>query len=503
MSNPLKKLAGQTAYYGLSSILGRSINFVLVIFHTKAIPEGEYGVLSDVYAIVAFLNTLFIFGMETTYFRYSSLEKESNVFNNAFTLLLCTTTIFTSGLLLSATPLINHLGYFGREEYIYLLAFIIAIDALMALPFARLRHQNKPKKFAIIRVLNILITVFLNWFLLIKCDDIYKGESLSFLEPLVNSFYSPERKIEYVFWANLIANAFFIPMLLPTFKSFQFQLQKTYVKPFLIYTYPLLFAGLSANINEVIDRRLLMVLLPDNFHISSKTGSGYTTQEAVGIYSGCYKLAMFMSLALQAFRYAAEPFFFSKAKEKDATSTYALVMKYYIIACCLILVSVTVMRFPLAAIFLRRDSYTDGLIVVPILLLANLFLGIYYNQSVWYKVTNKTKYSTYISVIGAFVTVVLNFLLIPVIGFIGSAIATLVCYFSMSLISYILGKKHYPVPYRLGHAFFYILFSLILSGLSFIMMPASLVMQILMGLGIIFVFLGFVFIKEKRSFVSH
>lgn len=492
--NPLKNLAGQTIYYGLSSILGRSINFVLVWLHTLTIPTGEYGVLSDVYAIVAFLNTFFLFGMETTYFRHASLKEEKSVFNNAMSLIITTTTLFSILLFFSSTSIINQLGYPGNEAYIQLLTFIIAIDALMSIPFARLRHQNKAKRFALIRFTNIGITVFLNFLFLYAFDQIFIGEWLNFLQPSIKSIYDPSRKIEYVFWANLLANACFIPLLLPTFKGFRFKLQSEYIKPFLVYTYPLLFAGLSANINEVLDRRLLMTTLQDGFH-TDKNGIKYTTEEAVGIYSGCYKLAMFMSLALQAFRYAAEPFFFSKAKDKNAPETYALVMKFFVMTCCIILVAVSVLREPIGAIFLKHESYFDGLIVVPILLLANLFLGIYYNQSVWYKVTDKTYFSTIISGFGAVLTIAFNVLLIPVLGFVGSALATLICYFSMSTMSYFLGQKHFPVPYKISNATLNIGVALLLISITFVINPNGLFLKSLLGIGLTLVYLGFLYLQ--------
>ncbi len=492
----LKKLGGQTAIYGMSSILGRMLNVLMVPLFTSVMLKETYGVLSDLYATVAFLSTLFLLGLETSYFRHANIEDEQKVFNNIQSLIFITSSFFSGLLVLYATPIIEYLGYAGKEHYIYLLVGIIVIDAVSAIPFARLRHQNKAKTFAIFRFSGITLNVLLNLFFLYYLDkQNYDSCDSSFLA----QFYSPNDQINYVLYANIIGNSIFLIMVFIASAGYRPSINKIQISKYTTYALPLLFAGLSANINEVIDRRMLMEILPDHFYPS------LSTEAAVGVYSGCYKLAIFMSLALQAFRYAGEPFFFSKAKDKDAKDTYALVMKYFIIVCCFILVSISVFRFPIGSLFLRKEGFTDGLIIVPILLLANLFLGIYYNQSVWYKVTNKTKFSAILSGAGALITLTANFLLIPVLGYLGSAVATLLCYFSMAALSYYFGHKHYPVPYKVKNAFLHIFIACGLAGYSLWSNQTDSGTSLLEGAGLIVLYCLSVWIIEKiniRSLLS-
>jgi O-antigen/teichoic acid export membrane protein len=281
-----------------------------------------------------------------------------------------------------------------------------------------------------------------------------------------------------------------------TSTGFRPRIDKTQLQRYIPYALPLLFAGLSAVVNEVIDRRMLMHISPDNFH------GGLSTEGAVGVYSGCYKLAMFMSLALQAFRYAGEPFFFKKANDKDAKDTYVKIMKYFIVVCSFLLVSISVWRIPIGTLFLRRPEYLEGLIIVPILLLANLFLGVYYNQSIWYKVTDKTKFSLILSGVGALITVMANFLLIPILGYVGSAVATLLCFFSMAALSYYFGNKHYPVPYKIGNAFLHIFIACSLTGYSLWSNQTDSATSLLEGAGLIGLYCLSVWIIEKKNIRS-
>ncbi|RDV13201.1 polysaccharide biosynthesis protein [Pontibacter diazotrophicus] len=448
-----KKLVGQTAAYGLSSIVGRALNYLLVPIYTDVFLPEEYGVVSYLYAFVGFFNILYTYGMETAFFRYANKPgaDRDKLYNEVLSLIICSSAIFTGILLLASGAIVDYKGYPEEyQSYINWLALILAIDAIVAIPFAKLRLQNKPIKFASIKLINILLTVGGNILFLVVFRHIYHGEYLQELRPLVEPLYDPDFGVGYIFLINLVANALLIPMLWKEFASLRFELNKEQLRPMLLYAYPLLFMGLAGMVNEVIDRILLEEWLPESFYPNK------TNMAVVGIYSACYKLSIFMTLAIQAFRYAAEPFFFSQAEEKDSPQSFALIMKWFVIACAFIFLFISA-NLEDFALLLRSPEYREGIMVVPVLLLANLFLGVYYNLSVWFKLTDKTRFGTYISFAGAAITIIFNLLLIPVLGYMGSAIATFICYFSMATASYLLGNRHYPIPYPTKTIISYIL----------------------------------------------
>jgi O-antigen/teichoic acid export membrane protein len=448
----LRKLVSNTAIYGLGTILGRTINFLLVPIQTNVhvMTESTYGTLSELFAYAAFLNVLFIFGMETTYFRFVQRIGEVKAFNSAFSILLVVVVVLTSMLLLGNQSFAAFLGHPELANMVKFLTFILCIDALMALPFARLRQKDKAKKFAGIRLLNIGIVIFLNVFFLTILPH-YSSSNVLF-----SAIYREGFALQYVIIANLIANAFFIPLLAKEFHGFRFYINKKIILPMLSFSWPLVVVGLSGMVNELIDRPMLRVLTPKGFY------EGIENNDAVvGIYSACYKLSIFISMANQAFRYAAEPFFFSKAQDKNAPETFVKIMKYYVIMMCIAIVAISLARVELANIFINNEVMHKGLVVVPILLFANVLLGMYYNQSVWYKVTDKTTYGLLMSIVGVVITVVLNYLLIPIWGYLGSAVTTLACYAGMAVLSYYLGQKFYPIPYKLGNAFLHLLLALL------------------------------------------
>ncbi|PRY10419.1 O-antigen/teichoic acid export membrane protein [Pontibacter ummariensis] len=462
-----KKLVGQTAAYGISSIVGRALNYLLVPIYTAIFVPAEYGVVGYLYALAGFFNILYTYGMETAFFRFASKPgaDQKKLYNQVLSLIICSSLAFTTVLLLTSGSVVEFKGYAAEfKSYINWLALVLAIDAIVAIPFAWLRLKNKAIKFASIKFINILITVGANMFFLVLCRDIYQGEYLQTLRPLVEDIYSPTFGIGYIFLINLVANALLIPMLWREFSIFRFELNKELLRPMLVYAYPLLFMGIAGAINELLDRILLEEWLPESFY------PNISNLAAVGIYNACYKLSIFMTLAIQAFRYAAEPFFFSQAEDKNSPQTFALVMKWFVIACAFIFLFVSA-NLEDFALLLRNPAYREGILVVPVLLLANLFLGVYYNLSVWFKLTDKTKYGTYISFGGAAVTIAFNLLLIPVLGYMGSAIATFICYFSMALASYLLGNKHYPIPYPVKTIVGYILLA---AGLAWIALEADL-----------------------------
>lgn len=454
----LKKLAGQTIIYGLSTILGRALNYLLVPFYTYMIfKPAEYGVVADLYAYVGFLNILYIYRMETAFFRDAPESADSKyiAYSTASTSVLVSTIFFTVLLVLCSPSIANYLEYPDKPYYIRWFAFIIGFDTLCALPFALLRQEGKAFRFALIRLTNILLNLSLNsWFLWI-CPYLWK-QGYTWIAP----FYRTDWGVEYVFIANLVASAISFLLLLPTLyfsdsegkkhlAYFGKYAQTIHWKRMLLYALPLVLAGFAGMINEVLDRQLLKRFLDGD--LSYRLGQ-------IGIYAANYKLAMIVTLMTSAFTYAAEPFFFNQAKEKGATLMYAKVTQAFVLAS--VLAFLFIMLYIDIFQYFVGTAYREGLKIVPILLIANIFLGLYYNLSFWFKLTNRNLMGTYIAFLGAATTILLNILFIPLYGYIASAWATLVCYAVMAGLSYILGQRYYPIPYRLSHIGFYIFLAL-------------------------------------------
>lgn len=430
MSNPIRKLAGQTAIYGLSSIVGRLLNYLLVPLYTyKFADAADYGVVSELYAWVAFLVVLLTFGMETAYFRFrKETYDEREVFKSGFFTLFIINITFLIFIFLFNQPIANAMLFSEHPEYIVLLSLIVVIDGVSALPLARLRAEEKALRFAGINFAAILVNIILNLvFLLILFDPA-----------------EPEKGVFYILLANLISSAIKPIILIKDFLGLSFRPNWQLVSGMLVYALPLVIAGFAGIINETLDRILLKHLL-----ITTDPSGLMYAEAQVGIYSACYKLAMLVTIIIQAFRYAAEPFFFAQNKNENKKQIYVKVMNYFIGFLCLVFLGVT-MNIEVLKYFIQNETYWEGLGVVPILLVANIFLGIYYNQSIWYKLSNKTKFGALIAIIGAILTIILNVLFIPKYGYWASAWATLAVYGFQMMLSYILGQKHYPIPYNLG-----------------------------------------------------
>ncbi|GAB4249873.1 MAG: polysaccharide biosynthesis C-terminal domain-containing protein [Vicingaceae bacterium] len=439
--NNIKKLAGQTAIYGLSSILGRLLNYLLTPLYTYSFVTEQYGVYTELYAYTAFLVVLLTYGMETAYFRFTKSDyNPQDVYKTSLFSILASTLVF---FILGLTFADNIGSYLSKGSinlpyslYVSWFVLIIGFDAISAIPFAKLRNENKALKFATIKLLGIASNIAFNLFFILWCPKIIQNEG-HFLFKLVNGFYHPEYGIAYAFIANLISSTLTLILLIPQFKltgKFILPLWKKMIK----YALPLLVLGFAGIINENIDRVLLKNLLPY---------SPEKNLSLMGIYGACYKVSIIMTIFIQAFRYAAEPFFFSQLNNSNAKETYAKVFTYFAIVCSIIFLGV-MLNIDWLIKFVGPEFRT-GKSIIPILLLANMFLGLFYNLSIWYKLTDKTIYGAYISIIGALITLVLNYLWIPHYGYTGSAWATLVCYFSMFVLSYLLGQRYYPVKYNL------------------------------------------------------
>ena len=455
MSNPLKKLAGQTAIYGLGTILPRLLNYLLTPFLTYGFSTAEFGINSELYAYISFLNVIFTYGMETTFFNFHSrLENKQEVYNTAFLSLLLSSIVM--GLLLFAfsgtiaeglsTP-----NAIYRNQFISWCVLIIVTDAMMAIPFAKLRADNKALTFSLLKLGNVILSFGLTIFFLKVCKEASEAGDDSFYDLL----YDPSIGIGYAFLANLIANIFTLLLLSKQFLSLQFSLNKELLKDMLHYTWPLVILGLAGMINETLDRIILKKLLVDKVE----------AQNAQGIYGACYKIAILMTIFVQAFRFAAEPFFFGRAKEKNSKQTYALVMKYFVIFCLLLFLG-TVLNLEWIQYFIG-ENFRSGLKVVPILLLANLCLGVVYNLSIWYKLGNLTRFGAIIAVSGAVITLAVNWIFVPTYSYMASAWATLAAYAGMMVLSYILGQKHFPIKYNVRAIMVYTLLALVLYGISF------------------------------------
>ena len=437
MSNPIKKLAGQTAVYGLSSILGRFLNYLLVPLYTSALvfkDPSDYGVVSELYAWVAFLMVLLTFGMETAFFKFlNDREDKQHVFNSSLLSVLIVNGSFLLLLLIFHRSIAERMLYGNNPEYIILLGIIVVIDAVSALPLAKLRAEQRAKRFAFIQLSSIGVNIALNLILLLLFFD----------------KENPEQGVRYILIANIIASLVKPAFVYKDFLQMTFQLDFTLIKLMVRYSFPLALAGFAFIINETIDRILLKHL---TYHANLKelgeVASLKVAEAQVGIYSASYKLAMLVSIFLQAYRYAAEPFFFAESKNKDRNKTYVKVMNYFVGAVFLCFLGVS-LNIDIIKYFIPNQNYWEGLKIVPILLLANVFLGIYINQSIWYKLSGQTKFGAYIAIVGALFTIGLNLALIPTFGYIACAWVTMLVYGGQMVASYFLGQKHYPIPYNL------------------------------------------------------
>ena len=491
--NSIKKLVSQTAIYGISSILGRFLNYLLVPLHTAQFVTLQYGIITEMYAYVAFLVVLLTYGMETAFFRFSSNDtfEKKTVYKTAVTSLLLSTTVFIFLMTIFSIPIAEWLKYPNHTEYIIWFAMIVGLDAVSSLPMAWLRSENKPIAFSSINMINIFINIGLNVFFIGYCMPKHGAGETNII---IDSLYNPEIGVGYVFISNLIASIVKFIILTPLILKHGLGIKKNVFYAMLVYGLPLLVAGVAGIINETLDRILLKWRLWDVL------GEEQTLTQ-LGIYGACYKISILITLFIQAFRYAAEPFFFAQAKEKDANSVYSQVMNYFVIVCAFIFLGV-MLYLDIIKHFLRREEYWQGLQAVPILLLANVFLGIYFNLSIWYKLSGKTIYGAVFSIVGAVVTIIMNIILIPKIGYMGSAWATLVCYVVMCVCSYVVGQRIYHIYYQVQKVLFYIVLALTLWFTFSTITIKDIFFSHILRIILLSVFLGIVFVLERTNFMK-
>ncbi len=447
-----KSLFKQTAIYGLATVLPRMFSFILVPLYTdpKVLNVEEYGEVSIIFSWLVFFNVILSYGMETSFFRFFSKEDNKNVVSTS------TISLFWSSIAFLIIALLGR-NYLAKAsnievEYIVYTIWILVLDALVIIPFSKLRAEKRPVFYALIKIGNVALNLFLNLFFLLWLPKLAANSPDSF----ISTIYFQNFQIGYIFVANIIASLATFAILSPSYLKMNWYFDLQLWRKMMQYSLPVMIAGIAFAINETFDRILLDYILPEDI---AKT--------EIGAYSACYKLALFMTLFATAFRLGIEPFFFSHSSHENASKTYAEITKYFVIFGSIILLVVVVFADVLKIFIIRDASYWEAMKVVPLIILANFFLGIYNNLSVWYKLTDKTKMGMYISIVGAIITLALNFLLIPIWSYMGSAIATISAYGSMMLISYYLGKKYYPIPYDMKKIFGYLGISIVLSGLSF------------------------------------
>ena len=495
-NNPIKALAGQTVIYGMGTIVPRLLNYLLVPLYTRVFVAGVYGQITDLYAWIAFLLALLTYGMETTFFRYTQKENPDKVFNNIVSCIIFTTGIFMILYILLYKNFAHLIQYEHNTQYVLFLGIIVALDALTAVPFAKLRRLNKAKLFTLIKIANVSLNIGLNLFFLLVIPE-------TALE-ISNKIFGPQAGLLiWVLISNVLSSLLSLLLLLPQFKGFKFELDKSLIRPMLAYSLPILLISLVGMVNEVADKILIKYLtpIPDAETLANLdiTGEEYALSQ-LGIYGANFKLAVLMTIFIQMFRYASEPFFFGKAKDRNAPELYAKVMTYFVIFCLLIFLGV-MLYIDILKYFVGRggSDYHEGLIIVPIVLIANMFYGIVFNLSIWFKLTDRTFSGTIISIIGACITLLCLFVLVPHIGYLGAAIAHLGCYTTMMLVSYFWGQKVFPVPYQVGRIILYMIFAIGLFLLSTVFSEYSLIIRLIINTVLIIIYLGIVFIFERKN----
>ena len=427
-------------WYGVSSIAARFLFYLLTPYLTLKLSVDGYGDMSILYAAIPFLNVIFTYGIETAFFRFATKDEyKKDIYSTATISVLCSTSLLTALLIFSRSATAHLLRLDSHPEFITYSALIIAFDTLSTLPLAKLRLDQRPRKYALIMISKIMLQILVIYFLMSICPKLARENPNGFIA----TYYKPAYGVGYIIIANVCASFFAFLLLHKEFFAFEFKFNKKVWTTIMIYSMPLLIAGFGGMINETFDRIMLSWLAP----VKSITAA----KDQVAIYSACYKLSILITLFIQAFRMGAEPFFFKQAEGQNPQKVYARVMKFFVITITTMFLVVS-LYIDIWKYFLSTDPeklkiYWTGLKVVPILLLANMFLGIYYNLSIWYKLTHKTIAGAYITIIGAAITLIINYFFIPYFGYMACAWATFSCYGSMMVISFLWGQKDYRIPY--------------------------------------------------------
>lgn len=474
----------------MGTIVPRLLNYLLLPIYTRFLLREEYGIVTELYAYIAFFFVLLMYGMETTFFRYAEEEKKpGKVFSTSLISVFFTSSLFFLLVWLFIEPVSGLLQYPHHQDYILMSAGIVAIDAFTAIQFAYLRQQQKPIRFSLIRIITVSISVGLNLYYVWFCDATYKQNPDS---PWL-FLYNPEYRVGYVFLSNLIASLASIVLLLPQLFKIRLKLDPVLLRKMLIYALPLLIIGVTGMVNEVIDKIIFKYLAPVPAAIED--ADRYIMGQ-LGVYGANYKLAVLMTLFIQMFRYAAEPFFFAQAKESNARQTYSDVMTYFVVFGLLIFLGVTL--YLDAFKYFIGPEHWEGLHIVPIVLLANLFLGVFYNLSVWYKLNDLTRFGAMIATIGSMITLGANLLLVPKFSYLGAAWGHFLCYLFMMILSYYWGRKYYAIPYNLKKISLYFMVAMSLYALSALLKPEDLIHRLLFNTILMGGFLVTIYLSEKQ-----
>lgn len=432
----IKKLAGQTLWYGIPTIANRFLGYLMNLSLPFIFKQpGTTADLTQVYAIIPFLNVLFTYGMETAYFRFSQEKEQKHLYSTLSLSIFFTTALLTVLLYFFRSGISNIAGLEKHPQYVLWMCWIVFFDTLATLPFARLRQEGRPRKYAFVRVAGILVTILV----VVLFLGIIPHYLQNHPDSLITLIYDSTDPISFYLLGNLCGSIFTFLLLWKEFKDLRFEFDRALWKRVMRYSYPLIVVGLGGMINDMLSRLVYR-------HVVDLPRA--EADKELGVFGNLYRLAVMVTVMIQAFRMAAEPFFFNRSKEENAQKTYARVMKFFIIACCFMFLLIGLYRDVLQWIITRKSKdWGDGMYIVPILAMGNIFLGIYYNLSIWYKLTNKNMYGAAITIGGAVITLLLNIMLIPKLHYLGAALATFCCYSFMMTTSYVYGQKYYPVPY--------------------------------------------------------
>jgi O-antigen/teichoic acid export membrane protein len=482
-------------WYGIPTIasrfLGYLMNMALPFFVDMPAKTAD---LVQVYTLIPFLNILFSYGLETAYFRFSQTHDRARLYNT-LSLSLFFSTIFFCGLLFVFRDSIAVAAdLHSHPEYLLWMIGIIGIDNLNTLPFARLRQENRPKRYAFARIAGIVINISVVFFFMAIVPNILKNNPESFLK----SIYNPDIGLGYYLIGNICGSLFTLFILFKEIRQVAFRFDFGLWKEVMRYSAPLIIVGLGGMINDVLSRLIYrhVVDLPQA-----------QADHELGIFANIFRIALLITIMIQAFRMAAEPFFFNQSKNEHAAKVYARVMKFFVIACCFMFLCIGLFLDIFKWIFITfaNPGWAEGLEVVPLLALGNIFLGVYYNLSVWYKLTNKNKYGAMITIAGAVITILLNIILIPILHYTGAAIATFICYFLMMILSYRLGQKYYPVPYAITKLILYLVIAIALYAVHLgvaSLVPGSLTFSLLTGVVFLGLYAWFISRVEYNEFAK-
>lgn len=478
--NEVKTLAKQTIVYGLGTIVPRFLNYgILTFMYTRIFSKSEYGVVTELYAWMVFLLIILTYGMETGFFRFSQDKNNyKRIYSTTIISLFCTSSLFVALVFLFINPISQFMNYGDHPDYIKMFALIVAIDAFTAIPYARLRKENKALVFSIIKILNVLITILAVFFFLFWAKNIYASS-----EGWFRQVYNPDYGVGYVFLANLIGSSASLLMLLPYIRI-KPQFDKSTWLKMIDYSFPLLVSGLAGSVNDTLDKVILRRMVGEENGLSM-----------VGEYGAGYKIAVLMSLFIQMFRFAAEPFFFERAKKVDAKQSYAFIMKYFVIA--MLIVYLCINLYISVFQYFIGVSFRASIIVVPIVSMGYLLYGIYVNHSIWYKINDYTKFGIYITLIGAIVTIIINVCFIPMIGYMASAWAHVASYLSMILMSVYFARSRYAIDYQFKNLISYFIIALLIVVSSLVINYSNIVVELAINTLLLSFFILYAQKKDK------